>query len=121
MLKDSLIKVRDEMLEELRKHPEPQNPILDRSGNPRDPVAWDINSGRCPMFAARVKRLEPQANVISMTTLPQCERFQHMVLELDGVYYDAEHVDGCDLDELCRAYDTPWDAQPGGYQGSKYE
>lgn len=120
MLKESLELVRDQMLAELAANPEPGNPIVDRNGRPRTPVAWDINSGRCPMFAARVKKLEPQVNVISMTTLPDCQRFEHMVLELDGVYYDAEHIEGCDLDELCRAYDTPYDAK-GGYQGSPYE
>jgi hypothetical protein len=120
MLKDSLIKVRDEMLAWIAANPDPNNPVVDSQGNPRPPEAWDINSGRCPVFAMKVKALEPQVNVISMTTLPDCDRFLHMVLEKDGVYYDAEHVDGCDLDELCRAYDTPRQAT-GGYQGSRYE
>ncbi len=118
MLKESLERVRDEMLADLKKRPDPQNPIVDSHGKPREPEAWDINSGRCPMFAAKVKKLEPQVNIVSMTTLPDCARFGHMVLELDGVYYDAEHVDGCDVDELCRAYDTPR-VNPGQYMGQE--
>lgn len=58
-----------------------------------DPVVWDVNMGWCAAWARRVRFLIPRAQV---------RRNQwHTWVELDGLFYDAECLDGTtDAEEL---------------------
>ena len=99
-LKETLETVRDELLELMQSDPRI---------NARGPVIpYDINGGKCKLFADEVKRRVPEVDVVCMNQFPRYESYQHyVVVDQNGVFYDAEHVDGCDMEELARAYDAP--------------
>ena len=111
-LKEALERVRNEFIDTIQNEDirswSPQRMRISMSGGEWQTLPYDINSGHCKAFAEAVQRLQPDVDVVCMNQFPRYETYQHyVVVDKNGVFYDSEHVDGCTMEELARAYDAP--------------
>ncbi len=70
-----------------------------------DPLPWDINRGWCDEFADTMVSLLPDADAQEVDDT--FERHRHTVVEYEGVYYDALHLDGASLEDIIADLESP--------------